>query len=326
MYTIEKLSLALVASLATGAQAGLSWQHRRHHHHHMMPRDVAPFNTTAAGPTGTAPYGTAPVGTAPLGTGPMTTSTVYATSLVTVTSCAPTVTECPAGSTVVSTIVIPISTTVCPVSAVNPVVTPPPGAGMNPQVSTALTTEEIDNTLTYTLGRGSSTTVVTTTVKVKTTRTKTTFVEATPEAGSGSGTGSKPEVKNVVNPNGESGDSTTNIPTTVESTSTQFLTVSAVPVGAPETKQTSSPDAGTGSGSGGPGGEQGTCPPASTVTVTAKETVTVTASEGAPQPTAPYGNGTDTNPTSNVASTGFATLPTGGVYPTGSGKGVVYRH
>lgn len=45
-----------------------------------------------------------------------TTSTVYATSMVTVTSCAPTVTYCPSSSTVVVTSVIPISTTVCPVT------------------------------------------------------------------------------------------------------------------------------------------------------------------------------------------------------------------
>jgi len=45
-----------------------------------------------------------------------TTSTVYATSTYTVTSCAPTVTNCPAHHTVVVTEVVPVSTTVCAVT------------------------------------------------------------------------------------------------------------------------------------------------------------------------------------------------------------------
>jgi hypothetical protein len=48
---------------------------------------------------------------------PMTTSTVYTTTLKTVTSCAPTVTNCPAHSTVVVTETKPLYTTVCPVSS-----------------------------------------------------------------------------------------------------------------------------------------------------------------------------------------------------------------
>ncbi|VUC25867.1 unnamed protein product [Clonostachys rosea] len=46
-----------------------------------------------------------------------TTSTLFSTSIYTVTSCAPTVTDCPADSTVVVTATVPILTTVCPVSA-----------------------------------------------------------------------------------------------------------------------------------------------------------------------------------------------------------------
>jgi CFEM domain len=45
-----------------------------------------------------------------------TTSTVYSTQTKTITSCAPTVTNCPAHSTVVVTSVIAISTTICPVT------------------------------------------------------------------------------------------------------------------------------------------------------------------------------------------------------------------
>jgi chitinase len=43
-----------------------------------------------------------------------TTSTVYATTTYTITSCAPTVTKCPYGS--VTTTVVPVSTTICPIS------------------------------------------------------------------------------------------------------------------------------------------------------------------------------------------------------------------
>lgn len=46
---------------------------------------------------------------------PLTTSTVYSTKVYTITSCEPTVTKCPAHSTVYSTATIAVSTTVCPV-------------------------------------------------------------------------------------------------------------------------------------------------------------------------------------------------------------------
>ncbi|RFU30873.1 hypothetical protein B7463_g5437, partial [Scytalidium lignicola] len=46
-----------------------------------------------------------------------TTSTIYTTSVSTIISCAPTVTNCPARSTVLTTVTIPVSTTVCPVAS-----------------------------------------------------------------------------------------------------------------------------------------------------------------------------------------------------------------
>ncbi|KHN99636.1 uncharacterized protein MAM_02489 [Metarhizium album ARSEF 1941] len=46
---------------------------------------------------------------------PLTTSTVYSTKVYTITSCAPEVTNCPAHSTVLSTATVAVSTTVCPV-------------------------------------------------------------------------------------------------------------------------------------------------------------------------------------------------------------------
>lgn len=51
------------------------------------------------------------------GTVPWTTSTVYATSVYTITSCAPTVTNCPAKIGKVTTDIISLYTTYCPVSA-----------------------------------------------------------------------------------------------------------------------------------------------------------------------------------------------------------------
>jgi len=45
---------------------------------------------------------------------PYVTKTVYSTSLVTVTSCGAYVEKCPASSTIVSTVKVPVSTTVCP--------------------------------------------------------------------------------------------------------------------------------------------------------------------------------------------------------------------
>ncbi|GME23449.1 Extracellular serine-threonine rich protein [Neofusicoccum parvum] len=64
-----------------------------------------PFSFNGTGPTGSIPAG-------------YTASTVYATSVYTVTSCAPTVTNCPAtsGTPAVVTSIVAISTTICPVS------------------------------------------------------------------------------------------------------------------------------------------------------------------------------------------------------------------
>ncbi|KAK3997809.1 hypothetical protein QBC44DRAFT_314491 [Cladorrhinum sp. PSN332] len=60
----------------------------------------------------------------PSGGSGFTTSTIYSTTLITVTSCAPTITKCPAHSTRVITQTIAISTTICPV--IEPGSTPPP--------------------------------------------------------------------------------------------------------------------------------------------------------------------------------------------------------
>ncbi|KAI5867831.1 hypothetical protein GGS23DRAFT_199925 [Durotheca rogersii] len=54
----------------------------------------------------------------------LTTSTVFTTSVQTITSCGPEVPDCPAGSTAVTTVTIPISTTICPVTETIGVSTP----------------------------------------------------------------------------------------------------------------------------------------------------------------------------------------------------------
>lgn len=54
----------------------------------------------------------------------MTTSTVYTTSVHTITSCGPEVPNCPAGSSTVVTETVAVSTTVCPVT-MTPTMAPP---------------------------------------------------------------------------------------------------------------------------------------------------------------------------------------------------------
>ena len=73
----------------------------------------APYTTAAPGYT-SAPYSSAAAVNVSV---PLTTKTIYSTNLITVTSCAAYVTNCPAKSTVVLTSVVPISTTVCPVES-----------------------------------------------------------------------------------------------------------------------------------------------------------------------------------------------------------------
>lgn len=157
MQLITKLSVA-IAALATVASA-----HSRRHAH--MARQYQYGNATTA-----YAYPTGATAGSPID---WTTSTIYSTATFTVTSCAPTITQCPAHSTRVVTSVIAVSTTVCPKSdvvpssAVNPVGT---GVPANPSSvasvdTTPIATRVTNTTLTYTLGTGSSTTVITTTIQ-----------------------------------------------------------------------------------------------------------------------------------------------------------------
>jgi len=91
----------------------------------------------------------------------LTTSTIYSTQYHTVTSCASTVTNCPAHSTVVVTDIIAVSTTVCPVEQAQPtgasskpaapVVSSKPAAPVNAQSTCNAVTETCTVTVTLPL-------------------------------------------------------------------------------------------------------------------------------------------------------------------------------
>lgn len=78
----------------------------------------------------------APTATVSASTWGYTTSTVYSTTTHTVTSCAPTITHCPLGNhgAIVVTEIVPVSTTVCPVTE-EPKPTPTWGSWPKPPVS-----------------------------------------------------------------------------------------------------------------------------------------------------------------------------------------------
>ncbi|KAL6864158.1 hypothetical protein J3F83DRAFT_742739 [Trichoderma novae-zelandiae] len=222
-----------------------------------------------------------------------TTLTVIATSVHTVISCAPTVTNCPArlnstgvGSLpdsavtpVIVTDTIVLATTVCPVAEASsisaslqaahssgiitgstikgtpPAATPPPNAGVT--VSDVVT----EKTLTYTVGKGTDASVVTTTIQATTQQTIT-LTSTLGNAGNGGNGGNA----------GNAGNAQPT--TTVTATSTGTTTVTVIPE--------ESGSGSSGSSTGGdvpPANGDGSCANAATVTVTvAKETVTVPAS------------------------------------------------
>ncbi|KAK1833912.1 hypothetical protein QBC39DRAFT_432019 [Podospora conica] len=95
------------------------------------------------------------------------TSTVYATSVHTVTSCAPTVTNCPGrpGKPVVVTEVIPVSTTICPDDDdddVKPTPAPTKPIGKPPVVDNGCSTTISTSTCVHTETTGPKDVVVTT--------------------------------------------------------------------------------------------------------------------------------------------------------------------
>ncbi|KAB8259166.1 hypothetical protein BDV32DRAFT_124631 [Aspergillus pseudonomiae] len=83
-------------------------------HHHTSPTATGHSSTPVIPVPSSSDAVTPPAPSTPV---KMTTSTVYTTSLITITSCAPTVTNCPGDSTTVVTSTIAVSTTVCPVTS-----------------------------------------------------------------------------------------------------------------------------------------------------------------------------------------------------------------
>lgn len=195
-------------------------------------------------------------------TAPHTTLTVFATSVYTITSCAASITDCPARtaeatSEAVVTSVVALTTTVCPVAeaesassailasytagsltpatgasatskAAGVVGTPAPMGTGYPQVPQATGTgsgspESV--VLTYTLGSGISTTVVTTTIKHYQTATVYAAVSPVPEASLPEASGKQGDVVTGA----DSGPTTTYTST---STSTRYITVKPVSSGA----------------------------------------------------------------------------------------------
>lgn len=297
------LALGLLASVASAA---VPHHYPRHlAHHYRSANGTYPVIT----PPASASESAAAVSStdAASSAGPSTTVTVGVTSIHTITSCAPTVTDCPVkgnNGTAVVTEVVAITTVVCPVTDVpkvsssvisdytNGVVTgvtstvkpsgsnpgyptaPAPGASVTPS------TKVHDQTLTMTVGPSSSRSVLVTTIRSTYTEMVTVKV---PGGGNGGGNGGgAPPVD----------DKTTT--TTMTSTGTRTVTVPAqatttdVSPGGGEisggTPYPTKPVEGAlGGNSGGHGSGNGECVPV-TVTVTqpaAAQTVYVTVSPSA---------------------------------------------
>jgi hypothetical protein len=109
-----------------------------------------------------------------------TTSTVYTTSVYTVTSCAPTVTDCPAKMGSVTTDIISLYTTVCPVTETET------SSSVPTSTEAPWTTSTVYETVEYTI-TSCAPTVTNCPVGSKTTSVKTYTTSCPVETGSGSG-------------------------------------------------------------------------------------------------------------------------------------------
>ncbi|MCJ1246090.1 hypothetical protein MMC30_003294 [Trapelia coarctata] len=186
-------------------------------------------------------------------------------------------------------------------------------------------------TVTYTMGSGSSTTVLTTVVHLTSTQTIFSTLYRTSDAASSNnaaGAASSTNVAGAASSTNAAGDAEAT--TTISSTSTRtlFVTVqkpaatdAAIPTTTPALNVAAAQSTGA-----------GTCPEPVTVTVSAEYTVTVTASPPPSSPSTvdaavsqsaaptftegPYGMGNAT--ATGYASSGFVTLPSGS--PTGTGS------
>ncbi|KAL8770313.1 MAG: hypothetical protein Q9209_003949 [Squamulea sp. 1 TL-2023] len=272
---LSKLSVAFVGALAVVAQASYG---RRHFTHQKHPKSLNYGNQTSSIPEASSTVDNSPetTSTAPLETFP----TFAATPESSVPGYGNFSISLGTGSSVVPTV---------------PLTTGPSSTGDNSPVPTGG-----NHTLTYTLGSGSSTTVITTTILETSTKTniKTAFATADSEAGATGAAGGDNEPT-----------------TTITSTSTSTIYKTLVPTSSGIVDN--SPVGASGSGK---------CPVPATVTVTGSPvTVTVTAgsgSGGSPETTQTPNSSSALNPVSSktkktktkcpTASTGFITKP----YPT----------
>ncbi|KFY37928.1 hypothetical protein V494_04585 [Pseudogymnoascus sp. VKM F-4513 (FW-928)] len=228
----------------------------------------------------------------------LTTLTVQITSTHTVVSCAQNVTDCPATATRTVTEVVDLTTTVCPVASASDIsksviasASQTPGSITSTEAAEPIQTS--DSVLTYTLGTGSTQSVVTTTIKHTVTgyvtkyMTKSADAQATPAVGGGQanvGGNDKSNDNAGGNGIGSGNDSSDEPTTTIRSTTTATRTITVKP----------SKSAGPGTGSfignennnAGSGGNGGDCAAPVTVTV-ALSTVTVTYTHLAKSPFGP---------------------------------------
>ncbi|KAI0485492.1 hypothetical protein F4859DRAFT_384665 [Xylaria cf. heliscus] len=280
---------------------------------------------------------------------PSTTLTVAITSVHTITSCAPTITNCPANAgnstgPVTVTEVIDLTTTVCPVAEAtsisssvvdahssglvtgtthvltttsdSPVQTPAPSSGAG--VSVYPTVGSQDATLTMTLGPEGSQSITVTTIHSTFTQMVTITESPLPSSSSdssagtgGSGNGGSGNGGDVTS---EEGTTTT----TLTSTSTRTVTVPGSASTSTVIGSGSGSDSGNGNGSGSPSvSDQAECAP---VTVTVTETspastvyVTVGGNSGNSGNSGSYPTGVKvpTDVGSEATSTATAASPTG---------------
>ncbi|KAI4289446.1 MAG: hypothetical protein L6R35_001279 [Caloplaca aegaea] len=287
---LAKLSITLVGALAVAAHAGRHHgQHYGHPKRNYTPSGSAYGNQTSSVPVVSSSFGTSPTGSssAPLETFP----TIIPDEASSV----------PVGSGSSDAPTIPLSTGATAGPSI-PLTTGPSSTLGNSPVETG------DHTLTYTLGSGSSTTVVTTTIKQTSTKTNLNTVYAT--------SGSDAEPTEGSEGGNEGGNEPT---TTITATSTLTQTNTIFPVSSGLSNSPAGASSGLDNSPAGPSGS-GECPIPVTVTVTGSPvTVTVTAGSG------PASSGLGNSPVGSsalypvttkksktkcpTASTGFITKP-----------------
>ncbi|KAL8973744.1 MAG: hypothetical protein Q9197_002008 [Variospora fuerteventurae] len=281
---LAKLSITLVGALAVAAHAG-----RHHGQHYGHPkRNYTPSVSAYGNHTSSVPVVSSGLGTSPTGSSSAPLET-FPTILPDETS------SVPVGSGSSDAPTIPLSTGATAGPSIPLTTTGPSSTLGNSPVETG------DHTLTYTLGSGSSTTVVTTTIKQTSTKTNVNTVYAEPTGGS------------------EGGNEPT---TTITATSTVTQTNTVFPVSSGLDNSPVGASSGIGNSPVSPSGS-GKCPVPVTVTVTGSPvTVTVTAGSG---PSGPASSGLDNSPIGSsalypvttkksktkcpTASTGFITKP-----------------